>query len=191
MNAGLAVTMSSVGVAVGDGALGFWSAISKVYPATKHQRCWVHKTANIMNNLPKSSQSKARSLIKDIYTADTRKQAEDVIGYFCEVFEPKHPKAVKCLLKDKDELLAFYDFPAEHWLHLRTTNRVESMLATIRLRTKRTKGHGSARAALSMAFKLAQCAEKSWYRLRGSEKLAEVISVDFRFEDGVRVAVGS
>lgn len=175
-------------LAVGDGALGFWAAISKIYPKAAHQRCWVHKTCNIVDKLPKSSQNKAKGMLKDIYTADSRKQAETAIDFFCEAFAPKHPKAVECLLKDKDELLAFYNFPAEHWIHIRTTNPIESLFATIRLRTKRTKGHGTAKAALAMAFKLAQCAEKKWNRLRGSKLLADVINVNFRFEDGVKVA---
>lgn len=178
-------------LAAGDGALGFWAAISKEYPGAKHQRCWVHKTCNVVDKLPKSSQNKAKGMLKDIYTADNRKAAEDAIDHFCETFEPKHPKAVKCLVKDRVELLAFYDFPAEHWIHIRTTNPIESLFATIRLRTKRTKGHGSARAALTMAFKLAQCAEKKWNKLRGSKLMADVISVDFKFEDGVKVAVAS
>lgn len=175
-------------LAVGDGALGFWAGLSKEYPNAKHQRCWVHKTCNIIDKLPKSSHSKAKGLLKDIYTAETRKLAEDAIDHFCEAFEPKHSKAVACLVKDKQELLAFYDFPAEHWVHVRTTNPIESLFATIRLRTKRTKGHGSSKAALAMAFKLAQCAEKSWNKLRGSQLLADVIDVNFRFEDGVKVA---
>ena len=175
-------------IAVGDGALGFWSAINKVYPSTKHQRCWVHKTNNILNALPKSSHNKAKGMLKDIYAAETRKLAIEAIDHFCETFTPKHPKAVECLLKDKDELLAFYDFPAEHWVHLRTTNPIESLFATIRLRTKRTKGHGSVKAALTMAFKLAQCAEKNWRRLKGSNRISEVISIDFKFVDGVRMA---
>lgn len=178
-------------VAVGDGALGFWSALSKVYPRTQHQRCWVHKVANVINKLPKSSHSKARGILKDIYTAESRHLANEAIDHFCESFAPKHQKAVDCLVKDKTELLAFYDFPAEHWVHLRTTNPIESLFATIRLRTKRTKGHGSAKTALTMAFKLSQCAEKKWRKLKGHEKIAEVISVDFKFVDGVRKAVGS
>lgn len=178
-------------LAAGDGALGFWAAISKEYPNAAHQRCWVHKTANVVAKLPKSSHGKAKGYLKDIYTAETRKQAEAAMDHFCEVFEPKHPNAVKCLIKDKMELLAFYDFPAEHWVHLRTTNPIESLFATIRLRTKRTKGHGSAKAALSMAFKLAQCAEKKWNKLRGSQLLADVISVDFKFQDGVKIAVAA
>ncbi len=178
-------------LAVGDGALGFWAAISKEYPTTEHQRCWVHKTCNVLDKLPKSSHGKAKGLLKDIYTADTRKLATEAVDHFCETFYPKHPKAVDCLVKDKDELLRFYDFPAEHWIHIRTTNPIESMFATIRLRTKRTKGHGSAKAALTMAFKLAQCAEKNWNKLRGSKLLADVISVDFTFKDGVKVAVAA
>jgi transposase-like protein len=178
-------------IAAGDGALGFWAAISKEYPNAAHQRCWVHKTANVVAKLPKSSHSKAKGYLKNIYTAETRKQAEAAMDYFCELFEPKHPNAVTCLVKDKMELLAFYDFPAEHWVHLRTTNPIESLFATIRLRTKRTKGHGSAKAALSMAFKLAQCAEKKWNKLRGSQLLADVISVDFKFQDGVRISVAA
>jgi putative transposase len=174
-------------LAAGDGAIGFWSAISKEYPNAKHQRCWVHKVGNIVSKLPKSSQSKARGLLKDIYLSESKKAAKDAMDYFCEAFEPKHPKAVKCLIKDTDELLAFYDFPAQHWVHIRTTNPIESLFATIRLRTKRTKGHGSAKAALSMAFKLAQCAEKKWNRLRGSELLADVIDVNFKFEDGIKM----
>lgn len=119
--------------------------------------------------------------------SESKKTAKDAMDHFCEAFEPKYPKAVKCLMKDADELLAFYDFPAEHWVHVRTTNPIESLFATIRLRTKRTKGHGSAKAALSMAFKLAQCAEKKWNRLRGSQLLADVIDVNFKFEDGVKM----
>ena len=184
------LTMSP-SLAVGDGALGFWAAISKEYPKAEHQRCWVHKTCNVLDKLPKSSHGKAKGLLKDIYTADTRKLATEAMDHFCEAFYPKHPKAVDCLVKDKDELLRFYDFPAEHWVHIRTTNPIESMFATIRLRTKRTKGHGSAKAALAMAFKLAQCAEKNWNRLRGSKLLADVISVDFTFKDGVKVAAAA
>ena len=161
-------------VAIGDGALGFWAAISKEFPLTAHQRCWVHKTCNILDKLPKSSQNKAKGMLKDIYTSGNRACASDAIDEFCEVFRPKHPKAVECLLKDKDELLAFYDFPAEHWGHIRTTNPIESLFATIRLRTKRTKGHGNAKAALTMAFKLARCAEKRWKKLNGSKLLADV-----------------
>ncbi len=178
-------------LAVGDGALGFWAAVSKEYPNAAQQRCWVHKTGNIVAKLPKSSHNKAKGLLKDIYSAETRKQAEAAMDHFCDVFEAKHPKAVTCLVKDRIELLAFFDFPAEHWVHIRTTNPIESLFATIRLRTKRTKGHGSAKAALSMAFKLAQGAEKKWNKLRGSQLLADVISIDFKFQDGVKIAVAA
>lgn len=176
-------------LAVGDGALGFWAAISKEYPKTTHQRCWVHKTCNVIDKLPKGSQNLGKGLLKDIYTADSREAAEKAVEHFQKTFNAKHPKAVDCLIKDKDELLAFYDFPAEHWVHIRTTNPIESLFATIRLRTKRTKGHGNAKTALTMVFKLAQCAEKKWNKLRGSQLLADVIDVNFRFENGVKVAV--
>lgn len=185
-NRGLAAAPA---LAIGDGALGFWGALSKVFPTTKHQRCWVHKTRNVLDKLPKSSHSKAKGMLHDIYQADTEKDAYKAIEDFSQIFSPKHTKAVECILKDKDELLAFYSFPAAHWVHIRTTNPIESLFATIRLRTKRTKGHGSAKAALSMAFKLAQCAEKKWKKLRGSKQLADVISVDFRFQDGEKIAV--
>lgn len=126
-------------LAIGDGALGFWAAIGKEYPNAKHQRCWVHKTVNIVDKLPKSSHAKAKGLLKDIYLAETRRAAEDALDHFCEVFDAKHPKAVECLVKDRDELLAFYNFPAEHWVHIRTTNPIESLFATIRLRTVPSK----------------------------------------------------
>jgi len=174
-------------LAVGDGALGFWAAISKEYPNATHQRCWVHKTCNVIDKLPKGSQNLAKGLLKDIYSSDSRSAAERAVEHFESTFEAKYPKAVQCLLKDKDELLAFYDFPAEHWVHIRTTNPIESLFATIRLRTKRTKGHGNAKAALTMAFKLAQCAEKNWRSLRGSQLLADVIDINIKFEDGVKV----
>ncbi len=174
-------------IATGDGALGFWAAVSKEYPHAQHQRCWVHKTCNVLDKLPKSSQAKAKGLLKDVYLAETRKDAESAIAHFSAVFSSKHSRAVTCLVKDESELLAFYDFPAEHWVHLRTTNPIESLFATIRLRTKRTKGHGSTKAALTMAFKLAACAERKWNKLRGSKLLADVIDANFRFEDGVKV----
>lgn len=173
---------------IGDGALGFWVALSKEFPDTKHQRCWVHKARNVVDKLPKSSQGKAKEMMQDVYKADTRALAEKALKDFVAAFEAKHPRAVECLLKDKDEMLAFYDFPADHWLHIRTTNPIESLFATIRLRTKRTKGHGSVKAAAAMMFKLAQCAEKKWKKLRGSQLLADVIDIKVRFEDGVRKA---
>lgn len=173
-------------LAIGDGALGFWSAIGKQFPNTAWQRCWVHKTANILNALPKSQHSKAKGMLHEIWMADTMKQAEKAFDHFVEVYGAKHEKATKCLSKDRDELLAFYKFPAEHWKHIRTTNPIESTFATVRLRTKRTKGCGSANATLMMVFKLARCAEKKWHRLGGHELLADVIDIKIKFVDGVR-----
>lgn len=174
-------------LAVGDGALGFWAAIGKAYPQARHQRCWVHKTCNVLDKLPKNQQAKAKGLLHEIWQAETRKAAGKAFDHFIAVYSDKYQRAVQCLAKDRDELLAFYDFPAQHWRHLRTTNPIESAFATIRLRTKRTKGHGSAQAALSMAFKLAKCAEKHWMRLHGSKLLADVIDITVKFKDGVKV----
>jgi transposase-like protein len=173
-------------LAIGDGALGFWAAMSKVFPTTSWQRCWVHKTVNVLDKLPKSLQPKAKGMLHEIYLSGTKKDAESAFDAFCETFGDKHDKAVACLVKDREELLAFFDFPAKHWKHIRTTNPIESTFATIRLRTKRTKGAGSATAAVTMAFKLAQSAEKRWKKLRGSELLAEVIDINVRFVDGVK-----
>lgn len=175
-------------IAVGDGAMGFWKAISEAFPNTAHQRCWVHKTCNVLDKLPKAQQIKAKGMLHSIWMAETRHDANEAFEHFLETFKPKWEKAALCLEKDKDELLAFYDFPAEHWKHLRTTNPIESMFATIRLRTKRTKGHGNAKAALSMAFMLAKCAEKRWRKLSGYKRIAEVIDVKFKFVDGIRMA---
>ncbi len=171
-------------VAVGDGALGFWAALRKVFPATREQRCWVHKTANILNNLPKSIQPKAKGGIHEIWQAETKVDAEKVFENFIEKYDAKYPKACNCLRKDKEQLLAFYDFPAEHWAHLRTTNPIESTFATIRLRHRKTKGCGTRRASLAMMFKLAQAASKKWRRLRSSEKLTFVIK-GRSFKDGI------
>jgi transposase-like protein len=175
-------------LAVGDGALGFWKALEKVFPNTRRQRCWVHKTVNVLDKLPKSQQSKAKGLLHDIWMAETRKDAEVSFDHFLEVYEVKWPRAAECLRKDREDLLAFYDFPAEHWSHIRTTNPIESTFATIRLRTKRTKGHGSAKAAIAMAFKLAECAAKRWRKLNGSKLLADVIDLNVVFVDGIRKA---
>jgi len=171
-------------VAVGDGALGFWAALRKVFPTTREQRCWVHKTANVLNKLPRSIQSKAKSDLHQIWMAETRAEAEKAFDTFIEKYEAKFPKAVACLVKDRDVLLTFYDFPAEHWLHLRTTNPIESTFATVRLRHRRTKGSGSRRACLAMVFKLARCAEKKWRRLNGSGQLLKLLA-GYRFVDGV------
>ena len=171
-------------LAVGDGALGFWAALRKVYPTTKEQRCWVHKTANVLDRLPKSMQSKAKQALHDIYLAPSRADAEKAFDDFATLYEKKFPKAVECLRKDHEELLAFYDFPAEHWGHLRTTNPIESTFATIRLRQRRTKGCGSREASLTMAFMLARQAERHWRRLNGSEVMIHVLEGK-KFKDGV------
>lgn len=170
-------------VAVGDGALGFWAALRKVWPTTREQRCWVHKTANVLNKLPKSVQDKAKSRLHDIWQAGTRDDATAAFDSFIEDFGAKHPGAVECLRKDRDVLLTFYDFPAEHWIHLRTTNPIESTFATVRLRHRRTKGSGSRAAGLAMVFKLAQSAEKRWRRLNGHKLIPDVIS-GVQFIDG-------
>ena len=172
-------------VATGDGALGFWAALREIFPTTKEQRCWVHKTANVLNKMPKSIQAKAKAMLHDIWMAQTRKEANDAFDLFITTFEAKYPKAVECLVKDRDVLLTFYDFPAEHWVHLRTTNPIESTFATVRLRTKRTKGCGSRTACLTMVFKLTQCAEKRWRRLNGKELIPEVIR-GVKFVDGIK-----
>lgn len=174
-------------LAIGDGALGFWCAIQKVFPSTRHQRCWVHKTANILNKLPKSQQPKAKEMLHDIWLAGTKKDSLQAFDRFVAVHEAKWPKAVECLLKDKEELLAFYHFPAEHWSHLRTSNPIESTFATVKLRTRRTKGAGSREAGLSMVFKLAQKAETGWRKLNGSALLSDVV-IGIRFIDGVKQA---
>ena len=171
--------------ATGDGALGFWAALREVYPATQQQRCWVHKTANVLNKMPKSIQPKAKSMLHEIWMAERRQQANEAFDLFIETFEAKYPKAVECLAKDRDVLLTFYDFPAEHWVHLRTTNPIESTFATVRLRTARTKGCGSRMACLTMVFKLACCAERRWRRLNGKELIPEVIR-GVSFVDGVK-----
>lgn len=172
-------------VATGDGALGFWAALRELYPATREQRCWVHKTANVLNKLPKSIQARAKSMLQEIWMAETRRQANRAFDLFVESFEAKYPKAVACLVKDRDVLLTFYDFPAEHWVHLRTTNPIESTFATVRLRTARTKGCGSRMACLTMVFKLARCAEKHWRRLNGAALLPQVIQ-GVTFVDGLK-----
>src|SRR3979411_858403 len=152
-------------LAVADGALGFWQAVEEVWPRTRGQRCWVHKTANVLNKLPKSQQSKAKRALQEIWMAETKKDALAAFDAFIEIWGVKYDKAVECLIKDRDALLAFYDFPAEHWKHLRTTNPIESSFATVRHRTVRSKGCLSNKTALAMIFKLAEAAEKNWRRL--------------------------
>jgi len=170
-------------VAVADGALGFWKAVNKVFPTTRNQRCWVHKTGNVLNKLPKKLHPRAKDAIQEIWMADTKKNANKAFDTFVAKYEAKYPAAAACLVKDRDALLAFYDFPAEHWRHLRTTNPIESTFATVRHRHRRTKGSGSRKASLAMIFKLLQCAEKRWRKLNGYEILGEVIE-GVTFVDG-------
>jgi putative transposase len=173
-------------LAVADGALGFWQAIEEVWPKTRGQRCWVHKTANVLNKLPKSQHSKAKRALQEIWMAETKKDALAAFDACVETWGVKYDKAVECLIKDREPLLAFYDFPAEHWKHLRTSNVIESSFATIRHRTTRSKGCLSNKTALAMIFKLAQAAEKTWRRLDGHNQLPKVI-LGVTFTDGIEV----
>ena len=173
-------------LAVADGALGFWKALPEVWPKTREQRCWVHKTANVLNKLPEKLQSRAKRALQNIWMAETRHAAEAALDTFVEIYSVKYEKAVECLTKDRDVLLTFYDFPAEHWKHLRTTNPIESTFATVRHRTTRSKGCLSNKTALAMTFKLAQSAEASWNRLRGYNQLPKVIT-GVKFKDGIEV----
>ena len=170
--------------AVGDGALGFWKAMRKVYSTTRTLRCWVHKMANVLNKLPKSIQAKAKAALQEIWMAESRKDAEKAMNAFVEMYGAKYPKAAECLIKDRKELLAFYDFPAEHWVHLRTTNPIESTFATVRLRTAKTRGCLSRTTALTMVFQLCRSAQKRWRKLNGYQLLAKVIE-GVKFIDGV------
>lgn len=170
-------------LAVGDGAMGFWSALSKVYPETDHQRCWVHKTANILNKLPKSVQPKVKADLHEIWMAETRDEAYTAFDRTVKRFQAKYPKAMECLAKDREELLAFYDYPAEHWVHIRTTNPIESTFATVRLRSKRSRNCGSRATTLAMVFKLLQSAQKRWKRIKGFNKLELVVN-NVKFQDG-------
>jgi putative transposase len=174
-------------LAIGDGALGFWKALRQVYPTTRQQRCWVHKTANVLNKLPRSQQPLAKQKLQSIWMAPTAKQANAALDDFVRQYQPKHPKAAECLEKDRESLLAFYDYPAEHWVHLRTTNPMESTFATVRLRTAKTKGAGSRQACLTMVFKLCQSAQKHWRLLNGRSQLLEVID-GVKFTDGIKAA---
>jgi putative transposase len=173
-------------LAVADGALGFWKALGEVWPTTREQRCWVHKTANVLNKLPKSLHSKAKRALQEIWMAETKKDAVVAFEAFAETYEVKYEKAVDCLTKDRDVLLAFYDFPAEHWKHLRTTNPIESTFATVRHRTIRSKGCLSNKTALAMVFKLVEAAQKNWRRLDGHNQLPKVIQ-GVKFTDGIEV----
>ena len=173
-------------LAVGDGALGLWKALPKVYGETRIQRCWVHKTKNVLNYLPKSLQSKAKAALQQIWMAPTREQAHRAFDSFVAMYQAKYPKATECLKKDRDALLAFYDFPAEHWVHIRTTNPVESTFATVRLRTAKTRGCVSRTTILSLVFRLGLSAEKRWIKLKGFQRLGQIIR-GVKFSDGTPI----
>ena len=177
-------------IAVADGALGFWKALGEVWPKTREQRCWVHKTANVLNKLPKSQQPKAKRALQEIWMAETKAEATTAFDAFIETYVVKYDKAAECLEKDREALLAFYDFPAEHWKHLRTTNPIESTFATVRHRTIRSKGCLSNKTALAMVFKLVDGAQKSWRRLDGHHQLPKIIQ-GVKFIDGLEIAAGT
>ncbi len=182
--------MNAPRLAIGDGAMGFWAALEEVYPQTRQQRCWMHKTANVLNCLPKSLQPKAKQALHEIWQAETREDAGKAFDLFLVTYEPKYPKAALCLEKDREELMAFYDFPAQHWQSIRTSNPIESTFATIRHRTKRSKGCLSRDGMLHMMFKLGQCAQQKWRRQRGFEYLAQVIT-GAKFRDGIEVTASN
>ena len=173
-------------LAVGDGAMGFWSAMDEIFPSTRHQRCWMHKTGNVLNCAPKSVQPKMKDCLHNIWRAETQEDAEQAFDLFIEKFDAKYPKATRCLQKDREELLAFYDFPAKHWQSIRTTNPIESVFGTIRHRTKRSKGCLNRDGMLNMIFKLGICAQENWRRLRGFDHLVKVIT-GIKFKDGIEV----
>ncbi len=171
-------------IAVGDGAMGFWKALKKVYPQSKEQRCWMHKTGNILNYLPKREHHKAKDRLHQIWMASSKEEAFKALKHFVDMYEAKYPKATHCLIKDQETLMAFYDFPAEHWRHLRTSNPIESTFATVKLRTAKVRGCFSRNTVLTMAFKLMESAQKNWIRLHGFKRLAEVIE-GVQFVDGI------
>ena len=177
-------------IAVGDGAMGFWKAIEEIFPSTRHQRCWQHKLVNILNKAPKSVQAGMKEALREVRDAPDRATAEAAIGIFAEKYRAKYPKAVECLTKDREPLLAFFDYPAEHWSHLRTANPIESVFATVRHRTVRTKGALSRKTAKLMVFKLVMAASKSWRRLKGENQLPKVIA-GIKFTDGVAIDVAT
>ena len=178
--------MNTPELAIGDGAMGFWSALEEVYGGTRQQRCWVHKTMNVLNCVPKSVQAKTKQALHAIWQAETKTEAEKALELFVKTYEPKYPNATLCLQKDREELMAFYDFPAQHWQSIRTSNPIESTFATIRHRTKRSKGCLSRDGMLHMMFKPGQCAQTKWRRLRGFDYLAKVIT-GVKFKDGIEV----
>lgn len=174
-------------LAIGDGALGFWSAITEIYPETKHQRCWVHKIANVLDKMPKKVQVKAKTHLHQIYLAETKTDAEEAYTYFLELYEDKYPRACNCLKKNKEQLFTFFDFPAKHWLHIRTSNPIESTFATVRLRTKSTKGRGTRKATVTMIWKMALEAQKKWRKIRGYKLIPKLIK-GVKFIDGIEQA---
>lgn len=178
--------MNTPQLGIGDGAMGFWAALDEIYPETRHQRCWVHKTRNVLNCLPKTSQPKAKQALHEIWQAATKEDAEKAFDLFIRTYEAKYPKATLCLQKDLEELMAFFDFPAQHWQSIRTSNPIESTFGTIRHRTKRSKGCLSRDGMLHMIFKLGQCAEENWRLLRGFRSLAKVIT-GVKFKNGIEV----
>jgi transposase-like protein len=173
-------------LATGDGSLGFWKALGEVFPTTRHQRCWVHKTANVLDKLPKSVQPAAKHDLREIWQAPDRATADTAVATFAEKYAAKYEKAVTCLIKDRDALLTFYNFPAEHWDHLRTSNPIESVFATVRLRTVRTKGALSQDTARLMVFKLVTMAARTWRRLKGENQLPKVVQ-GVTFHNGIQV----
>jgi transposase-like protein len=173
-------------IAVGDGALGFWKALDEIYPRTRHQRCWLHKTANVLNKVPRAVQATMKVALREIHGAETRSAAEAAIETFAEKYGTKYARAVECLTKDRDALLTFYDFPAEHWDHLRTSNPIESVFATVRHRTVRTKGSLSPSTARLMVFKLVIAASKTWRRLKGENQLPKIVA-GATFRDGTEI----
>ena len=173
-------------LAIGDGALGFWKALPEIWPNTRKQRCWVHKTANVLNKLPKKLQPQAKSALWEIYRAETKTDANQAFNRFLKTYRTKYPEATECLEKDRDVLLAFYDFPAEHWQHIRSTNPIESTFATVRLRTDKTRGAVSTGTVTPLVFKLVQSAQNRWHRIRGFKSLGDLIE-GVQFKDGIKV----
>jgi transposase-like protein len=175
--------LRSFRLAIGDGALGFWKALREVYPECKEQRCWVHKTANVLDKLPKHLQKQAKRDLHEIYNADTKERANKAFDTFVRNYQNKYPKAVECLVKDRESLLSFYDFPAIHWQHIRSTNPIESAFATVRLRSDKTRGHGTETTTLLMVYKLIEQASKRWQKLRGSNMI-EFVMTGHKFING-------
>ena len=177
--------LKAANLAIGDGAMGFWAAMEEAYPSTKGQRCWVHKTFNVLGQMPKNLHGQAKDKIHQIWMAKNRADANKAFDLFVQTYQAKYPKAVECLSKDRETLLAFYDFPAEHWVHIRTTNPIESMFSTVRLRHDKTRNNASRKACVAMVFKLSQSAQRGFQRLNGSELMADVLA-GVTFEDGAK-----